>query len=238
MFHCTIIVPCYNESERLPTDTFAAFMDQHPEIAFLFVYDGSTDSTLSVLQMLCVGRHNAGFMQLPSNSGKAEAVRLGILKAAENDTCGSYLGFWDADLSTSLDEIPRFLNFAGAETLMISGCRLRRLGGEIDRTLTRHILGRIFATVISNYLKLPVYDTQCGAKLYKKAAIVNAVSQPFVTKWFFDVEILKRLTAAYELDTVRHQCCEVPLTRWLEVSGSKIRYLATLKDFLKLLFSR
>ena len=238
MFSCTIVIPCYNEANRLKTDVFASFMEKHREISFLFVNDGSTDATGEILRTLCENRDNAAFWELPQNRGKAEAVRLGILRAAENGDSGDYIGFWDADLSTSLEEIPRFLEFAGSGMLMISGCRLRRLGGEIDRTWIRHVLGRTFATIISNYLDLPVYDTQCGAKLYQKDAIREIAMRPFVTRWFFDVEILKRMIDGFGRDTVLNHCCEVPLTRWREVDGSKLKYMATLKDFIKLLFGK
>ena len=175
MSECTIIIPCYNEAERLDTSSFASFMDRYPDIAFLFVNDGSTDRTRDVLIRLCAARPNASFWELAENSGKAEAVRQGILKAAESESCGNFIGVWDADLSTSLEEIPRFLACARPGIWMVSGCRLRRLGGHVERSLIRHILGRSFATIISNYLDLPVYDTQCGAKLYAREEITRLV---------------------------------------------------------------
>ena len=63
-------------------------------------------------------------------------------------------------------------------------------------------LGRVFATAVSLYLDLPVYDTQCGAKLYKKECVPFITEHRFVTRWFFDVEILKRMTKHYGTDAV------------------------------------
>ena len=238
MSECTIIIPCCNEAERLDTSSFASFMDRYPDIAFLFVNDGSTDRTRDVLIRLCAARPNASFWELAENSGKAEAVRQGILKAAESESCGNFIGFWDADLSTSLEEIPRFLACARPGIWMVSGCRLRRLGGHVERSLIRHILGRSFATIISNYLDLPVYDTQCGAKLYAREEITAVTSRPFVTRWFFDVEILKRMKDRHGRSAMINNCYELPLQQWNEIVGSKLKYAATLKDFIKLIFSR
>ena len=235
MNKCILVIPCYNEAERLDRAAFSAFMEQHPEVFFLFVNDGSSDATGAVLAKLCARRANAAFFELERNCGKAEAVRRGMLRALELDADCGFIGFYDADLSTSLDEIPRFLELAGDGMLMISGCRLRRLGGNVKRTFIRHLQGRIFATVISRYLKLPVYDTQCGAKLYARSEVAAIAAQPFVTRWLFDVEILKRLTDRHGNDEIIRRCCEMPLRKWSEIGGSKLRYCAILKDFLKLL---
>ncbi len=145
-----------------------------------------------------------------------------------------YIGFWDADLATPLSELERMLESATEEMLYISGCRLLRLGGRIKRKWYRHYLGRVFATAVSLYLDLPVYDTQCGAKLYKKECVPFITEHRFVTRWFFDVEILKRMTKHYGTDAVLSRSLELPLESWLDVSGSKLRYISCMVDFIKL----
>lgn len=231
-----IVVPCYNEEKRLPAEVFADFMKRHEKITFLFVNDGSTDDTGHVLQKLCAGCNNAKLLELSENCGKAEAVRQGMLRAAGSKA--RFIGFCDADGATPLEEFIDMLSLSRESTLMISGCRFLRLGGRIKRSPLRHFIGRIFATAASMYLDLPVYDTQCGAKLYASETVAAVFDKPFVTRWFFDVEILDRLILIYGKDRIMQDCFEYPLHCWEDKSGSKIRLGAVLKDFIRLLFSR
>lgn len=231
-----IIIPCYNEEKRLPEKDFADFMEQHREISFLFVNDGSTDNTGEILKKLSSKFTNADMLELEKNCGKAEAVRRGMLHAAKSKV--QFIGFFDADLATPLSELPGMLDCAEESTLYISGCRIMRLGSNIKRKFLRHIAGRIFATAASILLDLPVYDTQCGAKLYTAETVNRIFSRKFVTKWFFDVEILRRMIRIYGREQVISNAVEYPLHHWIDKDGSKIKIFVVLSDFISLLLSK
>ena len=213
----SIIVPCYNVEKRLPTDVFSDFMKKHREIAFLFVNDGSSDKTGEVLRKLCLEHPNA--------EGMLQAL---VSKAP-------FIGFWDADLATPLEELPRMLASAKDSTLYVSGCRLLRLGTRIRRNPFRHYIGRVFATAASLYLDLPVYDTQCGAKIYAADVVSAVFRKPFVSEWCFDVEILRRMTRLYGRERIIADGLEFPLSCWEDKSGSKIRLWRVMKDLFRLL---
>lgn len=232
---CAVAVPCYNEAERLDLTAFRDFISTHPEVVFIFVNDGSRDGTEEILKDFC-SQNNAQYITLEKNSGKAEAVRQGMKTAESFDV--DYIGFFDADLATPLSELERMLQAAENEYVYISGCRLLRLGGNISRKHARHYLGRVFATAVSLHLNLPVYDTQCGAKLYAKESIRAITAEKFVTRWFFDVEILRRLLMFYGRERIVNSSFELPLLSWEDKKGSKINYLRCLYDFIKLLLSR
>lgn len=170
------------------------------------------------------------YLFLEKNQGKAEAVRKGCMHAVNLQKEYDYVGFLDADLATPLDELLRFLRVleTNKDCQIVLGSRWKRLGSKISRNPLRHFLGRVFATFVSNYLRMSVYDTQCGAKLMR-SSIVNVVfEKAFISKWFFDVEILRRLTGIY--DPKDHNwAIEIPLSSWSEVGGSKIK----LADFVK-----
>ncbi len=236
---CTIVIPCYNEADRLPAASFAHFLARGEPVRFLFVNDGSTDRTLALLEALRAQHpgHIDVLDQQP-NAGKAEAVRHGMLAAiARGDT--TVTGFWDADLATPLDSIPdllgRLVHHPHLE--MILGSRVKLLGRAIHRDPTRHYLGRVFATVASSMLRLPVYDTQCGAKLFRVTPTLESLlSEPFHSRWIFDVEILARFLAIHKADPTYAAgvIYEQPLQAWRDVAGSKVRPHDFLKAFYEL----
>ncbi|MEE8509080.1 MAG: glycosyltransferase [Myxococcota bacterium] len=223
-----IVVPCFNEAERLPVERFASFPEQEPSVRFLFVNDGSTDSTLELLRKLqSRNPERFGFLDLETNRGKAEAVRRGMLAAFEQQP--SYAGYWDADLATPLDEIPRFVALLEERPAleMVLGSRVKLLGRIIERHAMRHYGGRVLATLSSMALNLAVYDTQCGAKLFRRTAGTTALfAEPFVTNWLFDVELLARFVRerrGTDRPRAEDAIYEFALHEWRDISGSNIR---------------
>lgn len=218
-----IVVPCYNESQRLDGDAFVAFAEKNDGISFLFVNDGSRDNTLEVLNALSQRHPRMLVLDLEQNGGKAEAVRRGMLHAA-TELQADFIGFWDADLATPLSEIPRFIHIAaGYDYKVVTGLRLLRLGAGVRRKKLRHYLGRCFATAASVMLGLPVYDTQCGAKLYRTEVVPTLFTEKFVTRWLFDVEILARYIVNYGRTAATNEIYEHPVFAWEDIAGSRLK---------------
>jgi dolichyl-phosphate beta-glucosyltransferase len=211
-----IIVPCYNEASRLNTNEFALFAQAHPDVDFIMVNDGSSDNTIGCLLQLQNSTTQFRIVDLPKNVGKGEAVRNGILQALSKSY--SLIGYLDADLSTTLHEFYELKTLAEEKNAdYLLGSRIKKIDSNIERSTTRHLVGRTIATFIDSKFKLGVYDTQCGAKIFRPELIQQVVSTPFHTKWFFDVEILLRIR---QLGNQRGM--EIPLKEWKNVKGSKI----------------
>jgi len=234
-----IVIPCYNEAKRLKVSQFKEYSDASHSHLFVFVNDGSSDETLKVIQDLHQDNpQSCSFIDLPRNLGKAEAVRRGLLSAF--DTNPDFAGYWDADMATPLDAIPSFCKLLESrpELKMVFGARVRLLGRTIDRSPLRHYLGRVFATAASLTLNLPIYDTQCGAKLFRVCPLVRSLfQQPFMTRWLFDVEIIARLIQACRRNNLRPPndlIYEFPLHTWNDVAGSKVKPLDFFKSFFDL----
>ncbi len=227
-----IIVPCYNEAKRLNRDAFLDFLKEDENLHFLFVNDGSRDTTLDLLISLQKANPTQiSYLNFEKNSGKAEAVRQGLMKASELEYIN--IGYWDADLATPLYEILNFCRILdNSENNIVIGARVLLLGRAVKRSTLRHYLGRIFATFASIILQIPIYDTQCGAKIFKKTSNLKKILRlPFSVKWTFDVELLARMSLLEKASGItepHRSWVEYPLKEWADVKGSKVGY----KDFI------
>ena len=222
----TIVVPCYNEAIRLDSTSFLRFAGTAEDVRFIMVNDGSTDATGSVLARMCeTSPHRFEQVDLAENSGKGEAVRQGMQRAlAGRPAC---IGFWDADLATPLEAIARFRRVLAEhdEIDVVLGSRIPLLGRSIQRHPMRAVLGRTFARAASLILGLGMYDTQCGAKLFRAShELWTVLFHPFLSRWVFDVELMARLAAVRGGPAaLRRSVYELPLDRWREQPGSKLR---------------
>ena len=218
-----MIIPCYDEATRLPANAFVAYLRQTPTVSVCFVNDGSRDNTRAVLEGMQQQQPDQIIvLHLSQNQGKAGAVRAGIVHCAGQPV--DYLGYLDADLATPLDAIGDLQTALDRQPTLdfVMGSRVKILGADIQRDPFRHYVGRVIATFISNILKLPVYDTQCGAKLFRREIVANLFQEPFISPWLFDVELLARLIRQHGRTNVADHVAEVPLKQWIEQSDSRI----------------
>jgi dolichyl-phosphate beta-glucosyltransferase len=219
-----LVVPCYNEEERLELDRYLEFAARNLDVGFLFVNDGSTDATETVLTKgVEANPDSMDLLSLPTNMGKGEAVRRGLLEASKWGA--EVVGYWDADLSTPLEELEGMMETlnANAHHIGVLGSRVKLLGRAIERNPLRHYVGRVFATAASLVLDLPVYDTQCGAKIFRVTPDLKRIlDRPFRSRWIFDVELLARLRVVLGEETER-RVPEYPVNTWRDVGGSKVR---------------
>jgi glycosyltransferase involved in cell wall biosynthesis len=228
-----IVVPCFDEAARLDVEAFAVLARHVDEL--LFVDDGSTDDTAAIISGIVDGSEGrASLVSVGRNAGKSEAVRVGLLEAIERG--GTLVGYLDADLATPPREMLRLIEIARQQPqrTAVLGSRVALLGHTVRRRPVRHYLGRFYATGASLALGVPVYDTQCGAKVFRVGVpLRRALADPFHDRWSFDVELLGRLLAhpGQSADPI----LEVPLMEWHDVDGSAVGALAGARAALSLL---
>ena len=220
-----IVVPCFDEAARLDPAGLAGLAER-TGARIVLVDDGSTDGTGALLQTLVDDQPDRfRLITLPTNVGKGETVRRGLLGAL--DEGAGVVGYYDADLATPPAEMARLVQVMvdHPELEAVMGARVGLLGHRIQRSTIRHYLGRVFATASSLVLGLDVYDTQCGAKVLRDGSVLrSALAEPFQSRWAFDVELLGRLhrgTGGGE-GLPASAFREVPLTEWRDVGGTKI----------------
>ncbi len=234
MSRAIVVVPCFNEARRLNMRAIQDFGRRTEAAELLFVNDGSRDETLELLEHLNASNpRRFSFLHLTQNVGKAEAVRQGMLMSLRAGA--DYVGFWDADLATPLVDIEYFCRILDGKPRIdaVIGTRLRLLGHAIDRRPLRYLLGRLFANVASMALGVRLFDTQCGAKLFRASPeLATLLAEPFSTRWIFDVEMfarMKRVRRGTARPTLAQSIYEFPLDAWRDVAGSNVKG----RDFAK-----
>jgi dolichyl-phosphate beta-glucosyltransferase len=216
-----LVVPCYNEAHRLQLELFLDFLKTHPHCAFIFVDDGSTDNTSQVLATLAASNPEAiQVVTQKKNQGKAESVRIGTLKALEWKP--EKVGFLDADLSITPEECYRLSTYVEKQTSFVFGSRIKLLDNRIERKWYRFLIGRLIATLISKMLNLPVYDTQCGGKVFAASLGPTLFDKPFISRWLFDVELFFRALNLYGKAGFTEKSKEVPVRQWVDTTDSKV----------------
>lgn len=151
----------------------------------------------------------------PVNRGKGAAVRFGWTDCIHYD----FAGFVDADGAIPAEEILRGHAYLGRHPYRIDGIigsRVRMLGRQVSRKPLRHLIGRVFATAVASLGGAPIYDSQCGFKLFRSCILDPILPDLTSQRFSFDVELILKLLAR---DAVIH---EFPID-WCDKKGSKVR---------------
>jgi len=190
-----IVIPAYNESNRINKFEFLDYLKKHPNTNFLFVDDGSTDDTNIVLTELSQNNPSQiNVLKLPKNLGKGNAVREGYLWAKKTYHF-NYFGFIDSDLTIPLEVISNLY-----DTLKESNYNLS-IASRFKDVSKLNTKASVFRKILSFFNKKitdwmfngVVSDTQCGCKLFKKNILPIAFTKSFISSWLFDIEIFLRL---------------------------------------------
>jgi CheY-like chemotaxis protein len=230
--HCVgVVIPCYNEEERLLSQEFRDFAHKNLGYHLCFVNDGSIDKTLDVLHELRKGNEsNISVYNCKKNGGKAEAVRQGIEHLIK-DRQFDYIGFLDADLSTDFRDFDDLVKtIENSDFKIVSGSRISRMGADITKESARKFISMTINFIIQTILGMPFKDTQCGAKVMDREIASTMFKKKFITKWLFDVEIFMRMRKFYGKSVAKKLICEQPLKRWIHADGSKL----SMKDSVKI----
>jgi len=190
MVYLSVIIPAYNEESRLgPTLTkIAEFLKtkSYPS-EILVVDDGSTDRTGDIVNELREKYPTIKLLSNPQNCGKGYSVRMGV-KAAQ----GEFILFSDADLSTPIEELDKFLaqilenNF----DIVVGSRALPDSRIIVHQPIYRVLAGKIFNKIARLFTIKKIKDSQCGFKLFRKEAAKKIFAKTSIKRFAFDVEVL------------------------------------------------
>jgi dolichyl-phosphate beta-glucosyltransferase len=211
----SIVIPAYNESERLQASLekvmrYAA--EQQWRVEVIVVNDGSSDNTAELVRRLSLRHPELRLLENPGNRGKGFSVRHGMLSAR-----GDLLLFSDADFSSPIEEAPKLISALQQGADVAIGSRWLASEMQTERqSAFRQLIGRVFNLLLRLVLGLDFTDTQCGFKAFTASAAQLLFSQQKIERWGFDPELL--FLAVRARLTVR----EVPVF-WAHDHRTKLR---------------
>ncbi|HVO29017.1 MAG TPA: dolichyl-phosphate beta-glucosyltransferase [Candidatus Paceibacterota bacterium] len=222
--YLSIIIPAYNEAERIPKTLLA--MDKQLEHAaysyeIVVVNDGSKDNTAAIVKNLAKAVRNLKLIDLKDNAGKGGAVRQGMLLSA-----GQVRLFTDADNSTSIDQFEKMMPYLKEGYEVVIGSRAVK-GAELEppEPFVRQVIGKALNLIVQILLLPGIWDTQCGFKAFTQDAAGRIFHAATVTGWGFDVEALALARR------MGYRTREMPV-RWVNDARSHVRFSSGLQ-FLK-----
>lgn len=222
----SIVIPAYNEARRLPAtlERILDYLDQQDYPAQVIVVDdGSTDGTATVARTYDEKHRRIEVIENP-HQGKGATVRRGMLAAD-----GDVVLFSDADLSTPIEEVDRLLSWFDKGYDVVIGSREGAGARRYDEPFYRHLMGRVFNTVVRMLTVQGIQDTQCGFKafrcdvardLFSRMRLYTDDNKPVVGAMVtaFDVEIL------YLAQRLGYRIREVPV-EWHYSNETKVNPL-------------
>ncbi|HAR62384.1 MAG: glycosyltransferase family 2 protein [Candidatus Margulisiibacteriota bacterium] len=222
----SIVIPTYNEELRIGATikkvvSYLSRTTMDAEI--IVVDDGSIDGTVGIVSLQCDPEIPIIILTQEKNSGKGAAVRRGMLQAV-----GDLVLFSDADLSTPIEELDRFLvEIQNGCDIVIGSRGLDSSLLEIRQPFYRQLMGKTFNKLVQLLVFSGIQDTQCGFKLFTRKAVLALFPKQRIISFAFDVEIL------YLARKMGFCIKEVPVT-WRNEKHSRVKIV---KDSLKMLLS-
>jgi len=227
-----IIIPCYNEEKRLNVTAFLDFIHTENDFHICFVNDGSTDDTITVLKDIqSKNPVKVSVIDIKNNSGKAAAVTVGARHLHRRGDI-AFIGFIDADLSTDFKDFEGLVKTLKTNhTLsMVFGSRAKDASEAIEKDTIRAFFSKIIKMLVFFILRLPIEDTQCGAKVFRAELVPVLFKSDFFSRWLFDVEMFLRMKKHFGKVLILNKIYEQPLERWVHMEDSKLG----LKDSLEI----
>lgn len=213
----TLVIPAYNEAKRL-SKTFSTLNKWKVPSGLkveqiIFVNDGSTDKTLTILKNTPL-KFTKKIISYRQNQGKGFAVKKGMLASKS-----SYTLLLDADMATNPTQLKKFLPFMEKDTDIIVGTRKNGHSTvTVHQPFIRENLGKIFTKLSQLVLNVPVTDFTCGFKAFSLKAKNHIFKRSLVNRWGYDAEILF-------LGTQLGYSIQEKSVLWADQEGTKVSML-------------
>lgn len=224
----SLIIPAYNEEKRLPgtlTLYEPALHDRcGDDFEIIVVANGCVDNTVGVAEEAATISPQIRIVDIKEPVGKGGAILEGFRQAY-----GDCVMFADADGATTPESLLGLLDYLDHYDVVIGSRRMSTSLITQPQPLLRRICGWGFATTVRLMFGTPYKDTQCGAKVFRRAAARHLARVVSETRWTFDLDLL---LSAKKLGL---EVYEHPVV-WADHAGSQLRYGSTTSEVLRSLW--
>lgn len=223
----SIVIPAYNEEKRI-AQTIArirAYLAQQDYLSEIIVVDdGSTDETLEEAAEALKGIERTQILSRRRNLGKGFSVKEGVLASK-----GQHILFSDADLSTPIEELDKFLPWLEEGFDVLIGSRaLPDSDIQVRQSYLRESMGKMFNVFVQLLVVKGIKDTQCGFKIFRREAAMDIFPRVKTRSFSFDVEVL------FLSRKLGYRIKEIPVI-WRNSPQSKVKIISSsLRMFLDL----
>lgn len=216
----SIVIPAYNEEKRIKKcldRTIEYCISQQWDFEIIVAEDGSKDNTVKIIQDVVQRDKRVKLLSSKNRLGKGGAIRNAILTAEKE-----FVGFMDADLSADPSEFQRLLLIMSDFDVVIGSRMVRDNLPPIKRPLYRTLFSHLYSKFFRILFRIPIYDPQCGFKLFRKEIIQKLFHEIKTTGFAFDSEVVVK---AFSLGL---KVKEVPIV-WSHDAASKISVMHQVK---------
>ena len=221
----SLVVPAYNEEKLIVSSlkNILTYMIKNKyNFEVIVVDDGSKDKTKEKVRS--IKDKHVKLLSYKPNKGKGHAVKIGMLAAK-----GDLLLFLDADLSTPIEEIEKFIPLTKNYDVVIASRALKESQIKVHQPFYRELIGKVFNKMVQLLAVWGIKDTQCGFKMFTKKAANIIFKRQRIHGWAFDVELL------FIAKKYRLKIKEMPVT-WINEGDSRVSPIkSSIQMFIQIL---
>ena len=221
----SLVIPAYNEEKLIVSsikNILTYMLKNKYNFEVIVIDDGSKDKTKEKIKS--IKNKHLKLISYKPNRGKGHAVKTGMLAAK-----GDLLLFLDADLSTPIEEIEKFIPLTKKYDVVIASRALKESKIKVHQPFFREFIGKVFNKMVQLLAVWGIKDTQCGFKMFTKKAANIIFKRQRIHGWAFDVELLF-LAKKYRL-----KIKEMPVT-WINEGDSRVSPIkSSIQMFIQIL---
>jgi glycosyltransferase involved in cell wall biosynthesis len=225
----SIILPAFNEERRIGRcleRVLTYISNKGWDYELLVVEDGSSDNTRNIVNDISLHDKRVKLLSLPIHLGKGGSIASAALFAATKE----YVAYMDVDLAAEPPELERLLEYIHDHDVVIGSRILRGDLPPVKRPIHRALFSHLYSKLFRILFRIPVYDPQCGLKLFRAEKIEKLFNEINIAGFAFDTDLIVR---AYYLG-LRIQ--EVPIY-WTHGKSSTLNVITEIRSMAIDLFS-